>query len=48
MIEIAQTRQAQDAYRAAHAARGAAFVGLFRNLFRSAEPRGSYGTVPLT
>ncbi|CUH67522.1 hypothetical protein TL5118_02225 [Thalassovita autumnalis] len=48
MIEVAQTRQSQAAY----AARGAAFVGLFRALFRSAAPAktsaGTYGTVPLT
>ncbi|MEC7964000.1 MAG: hypothetical protein VX181_13475 [Pseudomonadota bacterium] len=52
MIEVAQTRQSQAAYAAAHAARGDAFVGLFRALFRSAAPAktsaGTYGTVPLT
>lgn len=52
MIEVAQTRQSQAAYAAAHAARGAAFVGFFRSLFRSAAPAetstGTYGTVPLT
>jgi hypothetical protein len=56
MFEVAQSHQVQEAYDAAHAARGAAFVGmfsgLFRYVFRSAAPveksAGAYGAVPLT
>ena len=52
MIETVHTRQAQDAYTAAHKARAEAFSAFLARLFgtksRSADPKGSYGAVPLT